>query len=107
MANGDEGVGIFVRITFAAPLDTYDVALLTVSDLGLVLIDPCSFQPMSRSGVTHTPAPWHPMGQETTFAATHTLLVMTTTHFTSTLWRQQLAATPGVATIASPYTAHC
>lgn len=47
------------------------------------------------------------MGQETTFAATHTLLVMTTTHFTSTLWRQQLAATHGVATIASPSTAHC
>ena len=106
MANGDDGVAVFARITFAAPLDNYDAAVQLVSDLGLVMTDPCYFNQASRSDAANPP-PWHPMGQEATFAAARALLVATTTHFTSTLWRQQLAASPGVATIESPYIAQC
>jgi len=75
-------------VTFAAPLNSYDAALYAISNLGLGL-----------DGACYTSAP---AGQEQTFATTHTLKVQTTIDLTSTTWRQQLSATPGVVSVASP-----
>ena len=75
-------------VTFAAPLDTYDAALFTISNLGLALDGPCY---TSR-----------PVGQERAFAATHTLVVQTASQMTSTTWQQQLRQTPGVVSVAQP-----
>lgn len=95
--------GTYARVTFAGSLDNYDAALYVVSNLGLALAKPCYDQALQRG----TPVPWLPMGQETPFASDHALVVVTTKRFTSALWRQQLQATPGIATVEAPYAALC
>jgi hypothetical protein len=75
-------------VTFAAPLDTYDAALATISNLGLALDGPCYTSRL--------------VGQEHAFAATHTLVVQTSSQITSTTWEQQLRQTPGVVSVANP-----
>jgi hypothetical protein len=75
-------------VTFAAPLDNYDAALYTISNLGLAL-----------DAVCHSPAP---EGQESAFAATHTLTVQDAIGVTSTTWLQQLRATTGVVSVTPP-----
>jgi hypothetical protein len=92
--------GAFARVTFATPLDTYDAALAAVVDLGLALVDYCYYHAPSH-------APWHSMGQEDTFAASKTLVVMTMTAAASDHWQDQLEATSGVVSVEAPYTASC
>lgn len=75
-------------VTFTSPLDIYDAALSTVSNLGLGLDAACY--------------PSGPVGQEQTFAATHTLRVQTDRGLTSTTWLKQLRSTAGVLSVAPP-----
>lgn len=77
----------YLHVTFAAGMD-YAQAVTTVSDLGFRLADPCYEQ------TKPTPA-WHPMGQESSYAASHSL-TLALTDANATLWRQQLAKTAGM-----------
>lgn len=99
--------GTYARITFAHPIDTYDAALYTVINTGLALADFCYEQGRDKYAKQHQEPTWHPMGQEKSFARTHSLVVTRTKRVTSSLWREQLLATPGVIAIASPYTTPC
>lgn len=96
--------GTYVRVTFAHPIDTYDAALYTVVNTGLALADFCYEQ---DTLFKHQELVWHPVGQGISFARTHTLIVTTTKRVTSSLWLEQLRATPGVVAIASPFTTSC
>jgi|SRR5579885_2792414 hypothetical protein len=80
------------KVTFTAPLDTYDAALYVISNLGLALDANCFYHEQTFA----------PVGQEKAFATTHTLMVQTANHFTSIAWLQQLRSTPGVASVAPP-----
>lgn len=95
--------GTYARITFSSPLNTYDAALYTVSNLGLRLVDPCYEQALLHRGKPL----WHPMGQEQSFTSTPSLIVATSKEVTSSLWKEHLRALPGIVSIASPYTATC
>lgn len=95
---GMSQVGTVVRVSFGAPLDTYDAALDAVANLGLRLAGPCIEQ-----GLT---AAWHPVGQEADFASTHALVVATTIN-ASNQWQSQLRAISGVTGIESGYVPHC
>jgi hypothetical protein len=99
--------GTYVRVTFAQPINTYDAAIYTVINTGLALADYCYEQGLDKYAKQHQEPVWHPMGQEASFARTHTLIVTTTKRVTSSLWLEQLRATPGVTAIASPYTTPC
>jgi hypothetical protein len=92
----------FARVTFAAPLDTYDAALVTVIDLGLWIGDVCPFASSGGCRVQR-----ESFGQEQSFAASHTHVVDTTPFATSDQWQQQLQATAGVRRIETPYTPKC
>ncbi len=96
--------GTYARVTFTHPLDNYDAALYVVSNVGLRLVDPCYEQALLQRQET---PPWHPMGQEHTFATTHALVVATSKRVTSSLWQEQLRAFPGVVTIESPFSVKC
>jgi hypothetical protein len=85
---------IAIQLVFASPLDTYDLALFTISNLGFRLADPCYEHHSS-------PRFWHPMGQEAPFASMHSLLVAVT-EANSTGWRDQLHALEGMKTIVVP-----
>jgi hypothetical protein len=99
--NADQA-GTYVRLTFAAPLVSYDDALATIDNLGLRLAEPCY-----EGGVAHAiPWLWHPMDQSASFAARH-VLVVATTLYASTTWRDQLQATHGVATVQAPAATSC
>jgi hypothetical protein len=91
--NADEA-GSYVRLTFDAPLVSYDDALAAVDDLGLRLADPC----YERGTAHYIPLLWHTMDQSAAFAARHALVVATTS-YASTIWHDQLQATQGVATV--------
>jgi hypothetical protein len=84
----------YVRITFNAQ-ENYDNALYAISNEGLRLADPCYDQARLKG---QNP-PWHPMGQEKTFAATHTLVVATSKKITSNLWQEHLKAIPAILSI--------
>lgn len=99
----DGEVGIYARVTFTAPLAACDDALYAVSNLGLALANPCYDQIARRA----TPPPWQSPGQETAFAASPALVVVTTKFITSDRWQTQLRAIAGVRVIQSPYTAAC
>ncbi|HLJ79974.1 MAG TPA: hypothetical protein VKT52_00725 [Ktedonobacterales bacterium] len=87
-----------LHVSFSAAT-TYDAALEATTNLGFRLADPCYEQAQPK------PA-WHPMGQEQSFDATHTL-ILSTTFANSTQWQQQLTAVAGVTAIQTPYTASC
>lgn len=95
--------GTYAWVAFSAPLSTYDAALYTVSNLGLALANPCYDQVAWRP----TPPPWQSPGQETSFAVSQALVVVTTKSITSNLWQTQLRATAGVRVIQSGYTPPC
>jgi hypothetical protein len=86
----------YVHVTFAHSVN-YDTALYTISNLGLALADLCYEH--EKYDLHQTPT-WHPMSQEKSFISTHTLIVETTKD-TSSLWQQQLRASPGVNTMTS------
>lgn len=90
------------RVTFAVPLDVYDAALYTASNLGLRLADPCGEQ----GRATPAAGPWQPVGQERGFAASMTLVLATSVN-ASTRWQQQLRAAQGVQQIETPYLPAC
>ncbi len=94
----------YTRISFAHPLNNYDAALYVISNLGLMLVDPC-YEQASLQGNQNLA--WHPMGQEQVFAHTQTLIVATHATVTSDHWQKQLQAISGVVSIESPYTAYC
>jgi hypothetical protein len=106
MSNGMADLEIYARIAFGSPALSYDDALYTVSDLGLALADVCYDQAVARVGRTAWP-PWHPMGQEQSYAASGALLVGTVRNITSSLWREQLLSAPGVVSFEAPYPAKC
>jgi hypothetical protein len=99
--NADEA-GTYVRVTFDAPLVSYDDALAAVENLGLRLADPCS----ERSAGHSIPLLWHTMDQSAAFAASD-VLVVATTIYASTAWREQLQAAQGVATVQAPAATSC
>jgi hypothetical protein len=92
----------YVHVTFAHSV-SYDTALYTISNLGLALADLCYEH--EKFDLYRTPT-WHPMSQEKSFIHTRTLIVETT-HVTSSLWQQQLHASPGVNTITSSSSLTC
>lgn len=94
--------GAFAQVAFV-PTRTYDDALYTVSNLGLRLVDECYEQALLAQ---KSPA-WHAMGQETTFTATHSLVVQTGIGVTAVTWQQQLNAATGVSSVVTPYLAPC
>jgi hypothetical protein len=99
---GSAEAGAYARVVFDAAR-TYDDALYAVSDLGLQLVDPC----YERALLAHQSPVWRPMGQETSFAATHALEVETRTGITPATWRRQLTASAGVTQLIAPYAAQC
>lgn len=94
--------GAYAQVVFDAS-QSYDNALYTASNLGLQLVDPCYEQALLAQ---KSPA-WHPMGQESSFAATNKLVVETRIGITPVTWQQQLSATQGVTQVITPYTAQC
>lgn len=96
-----EQVGVLRAVTFAPGTD-YDTALYQISDLGLRLSDPCIEQALANG---QQPA-WRPVGQESTFATTHQLLVVSD-FTTSSLWQRQLTQQLDVLTVAAPQTLNC
>jgi hypothetical protein len=93
-------VGIYARIAFSLRGDQYQLALSTVSMLGLRLADPC-YELAKR-----IPAEWHVMGQETPFAKTRALLVATT-DISPNSWQKQLRASTDVASVQIPIPVQC
>ncbi len=96
--------GTFARITFAAPLDTYETALAAMVNLGLILGDYCAWHAPSSPTSCFMPAFF---GQEATFASTSALTVTPWPQISSDQWQQQLQATPGVAGVQTPYAPPC
>lgn len=92
--------GTPMRITFPATT-SYDDALIKAYRLGFRLADPC-YENLPAG----TRAPWRPMGQETRFAATHALLVVTT-RSASTQWQRQAQAAFGAANVQVSPTVDC
>lgn len=84
---------VYTRLTFGANA-SYDVALLAVSNLGLRLADPCHEQALARGqGFA-----WQPAGQESAYAASHTLM-LATSPVAPSQWRGQARALPGVTDV--------
>ena len=92
----------YSRVVFTAGTD-YSTALMAISDPGLRLANPC-YEKALNAGQLVT---WRLMGQEATFAHTHTLVVGISHDITSSLWQQQLRANPAVSAIQTPYLATC
>lgn len=95
--------GNYARVTFNAPSVAYNSALYEISNLGLQLADPC----YERAAEQGQQVSWHPMGQENTFASSHTLIVQTNKQVTSSLWEHQLRSLPNVTAIETPFNASC
>jgi hypothetical protein len=81
----------------------YIQALSGISNLGLRLADVC----YEAKWLNNQAPEWHQMGQEETFATSHSLLIATSPGVTSTLWKQQSALLPGVTRITSIYPVNC
>lgn len=103
---------MYAHITFTSPLNTYNAALSAVSNLGLLLADPCYERELSTYEQSiHYPwnskPSWHSMSQERPFNTTSTLVIETSPMVTSSLWQSQLHALPGVVNIKTFSTAAC
>jgi hypothetical protein len=102
--SGAEGT-TYARISFVSPLNTYDSALYAVSNLGLLLADPCYKQAQEQADKHTITFPWnskpswHPMSQEHGFSASRELIIETSPTNASILWRSQLYALPGVVDV--------
>lgn len=89
----------YLSITFVQGT-SYEQALDDISNLGFRLADPCYEQTQRQQ------AAWHPVGQESPFASTSSLIVATT-QANSTQWRSQLHASVWVRAVVVPYTPDC
>ncbi len=94
--------GAFSAVTFSATNADYSTELEGILNLGLRLADPCYEQAQAQG---KSPA-WHTMGQEQAFAATHQLIMATTTA-ASDQWQTQIQALPGLAAFKTPVTPAC
>lgn len=97
--------GTYVRVTFS-PSQAYDLALYTILNLGLGLVNICYEQSRLASDKGTEPQ-WRFVGQEHQFAQTHELLMETEESVTSSLWQTQLQSRPGVVSIDVPYKPMC
>ena len=82
--------GTYLQITFTSDSD-YLKAWESLNSLGFRLADPC-YEKERAQGQKPT---WHAMGEKSSFAQTHTL-VLAATDFNATIWRQQLQ---GIASV--------
>lgn len=94
----------YARATFAASIN-YDTALAAISDLGVRLGDYC--YETGLEAFNHGQTPWKPMGQESAFAASHTLIVAPAPLTTAHTWLDQLGALPTVTSVQANYTPAC
>ena len=85
-----EQSGSFARVTFSGSV-SYDTALDTTMTLGFRLANPC-YEYLRSLNQNPT---WTPMGQESSFATSRTLLLATTPS-NAVSWRQQISTTPDV-----------
>jgi outer membrane protein assembly factor BamB len=85
--------GTYLQVSFPSAI-AYLSAWESLNALGFRLADPCYEQARAQG---NKPT-WHPMGQEDSFAPTHTL-VLATTNFNATIWRQQLQSVAGIGNI--------
>lgn len=97
--------GTYARITFTSS-QTYDTALYTVSNVGLGLVNYC-YELAEIAANSGTQPSWQFTGQEQQFTQTHTLVVEIETRVTSSLWKMQLYAQPGVLSVEVPYASRC
>ncbi len=102
VASASAGLDTYVRVTFTAPAGSYDAVLPPMAALGFRLADPC----FERGLTQGTAQVWHAMGQEEPFGHTRQL-VLAVTALNALGWRDQLAATPGVASVDAPYAPTC
>jgi outer membrane protein assembly factor BamB len=85
-------VGTYLQVSFAS--DTaYLNAWESLNALGFRLADPC-YEKARAQGNRPT---WHPMGEEDSFAQTHTFVLAT--DLNATIWRQQLQSVAGIGKI--------
>ena len=89
----DSQAGTYLRVSFASRT-AYLKAWESLNALGFRLADPC-YEKMRAQG--NKPA-WQPMGEENSFAQSHAL-VLATTAFNATIWRQQLQSVTGIGQI--------
>lgn len=95
------GVDVYAQITLR-PSAAYSDVVANMSDLGIRLADPC-YEKRVADGASPT---WHAMGQEQQYAASHTLIIATTTDSSDT-WSDQLRSLTTVKTLQTPYAASC
>lgn len=93
--------GTYVGLTFASGT-SYDTALNTITAQGFRLASPC-YETQLAQGKKPT---WKSIGQEATFAESHTLLVATTPS-NSTNWLPQIQSAGGVVKVAVSPTIEC
>jgi outer membrane protein assembly factor BamB len=85
-------VGTYLQVSFAS--DTaYLSAWESLNALGFRLADPC-YEQARAQGSKPT---WQPMGEEDSFAQTHTLVLAT--DLNAAIWRQQLQSVAGIGNI--------
>lgn len=85
--------GTYLQVSFASSVN-YTKAWESLNALGFRLADPCYEKERAQG---HGPT-WHPMGEETSFGKNHAL-VLATTRFNATTWRQQLQSVAGIGQI--------
>ncbi len=85
--------GTYLRVSFASGT-AYLKAWESLNALGFRLADPC-YEKARAQGNKPT---WQPMGEESSFVQTHTL-VLATTEFNATTWQQQLQSVAGIGQI--------
>lgn len=104
---------LYAQITFDAPLNDYNAALYTVSNIGLLLADPCYEQALNQANGRTIQYPWdtnpswHPMSQRTGFNSTHTVVVETVPLITSSIWQSQLRTLSGIKSLRVMSTVSC
>ncbi len=83
----------YLQVSFASGT-AYLKAWESLNALGFRLADPC-YEKARGQGNKPT---WQPMGEEGSFAQTHTF-ILATTEFNATTWRQQLQSVTGIGKI--------
>lgn len=103
----------YAQIIFDAPPNDYNVALYTVSNLGLLLADPCYEQTLNQANERTVQYPWdtnpswHPMSQKTEFNSNHMLVVETVPLITSSIWQSQLRTLSSIKSLRVIPTVSC
>jgi outer membrane protein assembly factor BamB len=93
--------GTYLQVSFSGSI-AYTKAWESLNTLGFRLANPC-YEKARAQGQKPT---WHPMGEESSFGKTHTL-VLATTRFNATTWRQQLQSVTGINQITMLSGATC